>query len=102
MGPANPLEKRFVVCDACFGIGLDRSAKATQPCGACQGTGVILSLPNEDFAVGLPLFVDFAARARTRVFKILLALGLTLFLLTLIYFVFSQAISFWQSLKSAL
>lgn len=105
------LEKYFIACSACSGLGLDKAnfkngATALRPssgqaCPNCRGTGVMLSLAKEDFVLSLPLFVDFSARRRRLFFKTFLILAVLVFLLGVPYLIFVNVADFWQSLKSS-
>lgn len=101
---AAPFEKYFTVCEACGGLGLRAKASGvrSESCPVCRGGGLRLVLPEDDLFLGLPLFIDFSARAQARRLKALLISIITALLLIIPYLIFVYALSFWQSLKSLL
>lgn len=101
---AQTLTKHFTICGTCSGLGVSPEVltKDHTVCSACQGAGLILALPEEDLALGLPLYVDFGGRRRIRLVRSTLFLLLLGFLLGMPYLLIISLINFWQGLKGGL
>lgn len=95
-------EKYFDRCPGCSGTGFAAGelGKSTTLCSSCHGSAMALSLANDDVVISLPLFVDFTARVKALIFKIIFVVLASIFLIGVPYVIYLYALGFIRSLAN--
>jgi len=81
---------QLTVCPVCQGYGEEKmGARKPMPCKECGGVGVFFAQMEQTHIWSMPKFVDFVARNRIRLVKIILII-LLISIILFAYYLFTQ------------
>jgi len=95
-------EKYFNRCPSCNGLGFEEGHpyESRNLCSVCHGDGLTLPLQGSELAVALPLFIDYAARFKAQIYKVILFFLAAAFIFGVPYVLYVNAADFIRKLTA--